>query len=53
VLRKVIKGPSGDTTITLDGNVEWKETITVTKNAAKTQEKLENYFVEVGIHKTQ
>lgn len=47
-------GQSGDTTVfTLTGNIEFKETIKVTKNVVRGQEKMENYFVEVGIHRTQ
>jgi hypothetical protein len=53
VLRKVITGAAGDTVITVDGTVEFKETIKVTKNNAKPQETLDDYLVEVGIHKTQ
>jgi len=53
VLHKVITGQAGDATVfTVEGNVEFKETIKVTKKSATTQEKIENYVVEVGIHKT-
>jgi 3'-phosphoadenosine 5'-phosphosulfate sulfotransferase (PAPS reductase)/FAD synthetase len=54
VLRKIIAGQVGDSTvITVDGNVEFKETIKVTKSSATPLEIRENYTVEVGIHKTQ
>ena len=54
VLHKVITGQAGDTTVfTVDGNVEFKETIKVTKKSATTHEKIENYSVDVGIHTTQ
>jgi hypothetical protein len=54
VLHKVITGQAGDTTVfTVDGNVEFKETIKVTKKTATTQEKTENYAVDVGIYTTQ
>jgi hypothetical protein len=54
VLHKIITGQAGDTTVfTVSGNVEFKETIKVTKDIATTQEKIENYIVEVGIHTTK
>jgi len=54
VLRKFIAGQDGDTTVfTVNGNVEFKETIKVTKNTVRTQDKVENYIGEVRIHKTQ
>jgi hypothetical protein len=52
VLHKVITGQAGDSTVfTVDGNIEFKETIKVTKKTAAPPEKIENYFVEVGMHK--
>jgi hypothetical protein len=37
----------------VDGNVEFKETIKVTKDSATPLESRENYTVEVGIHMTE
>jgi len=54
VLHKVIKGQVGDSTVfTVNGNIEFKETIKVTKDTETPHEKIQNYFVEVGIYKTE
>jgi hypothetical protein len=50
-LQNVITGPEGDTTITVTGNVEFKETIKVTKKKGNGTdvEKMENFFFEVRV----
>jgi hypothetical protein len=51
VLQNVITGPEGDTTITVTGNVGFKETIKVTKKKGNEThyEKMENQFFEVRV----
>ena len=53
VLRKVMAGPTGNYVITVDGNLEFKETIKVNKKTEGAQERLEDYTFGVRIHKVQ
>jgi hypothetical protein len=48
-LQNVLTGPEGDTTITVSGNVQFKETIVVTKKKGNGTDHEKNYIVEVGI----
>jgi hypothetical protein len=51
VLQNVITGSEDDNTIIVTGNVEFKETITVTKKKGNEtdHEKMEKYFFEVRV----
>jgi predicted phosphoadenosine phosphosulfate sulfurtransferase len=54
VLRQVIADPAGDTTvITVSGNAEFKETITVNKKTKTAQEGINHYSFEVCIPMTE